>query len=98
MGASTCKCGRLALLPAATCEQCELKAENAALREENRKLRKAWPTAVSSLTVPANSLVHTRRDEWIVNGESAVVAWDTRDEAINAAAGITQAADAAKGK
>jgi len=33
MGAVTCKCGNLAILPAATCEACRLQAENSALRE-----------------------------------------------------------------
>ena len=88
MGASTCKCGNLALLPAATCEMCRLKAENAALREENRKLRDAWPRYENQCVMYCDT-----SKKWFTLTDGRV--FDTRDAAINVAAGIKQAADTA---
>ncbi|CAB4130492.1 hypothetical protein UFOVP124_3 [uncultured Caudovirales phage] len=79
----------------------EACAENAALRErcerletENRKLRASWPeyNQRNACAPRAIRLIHR---SWEVIGRG-IVEYDTRDEAINAAAGITHA-DAAKG-
>ena len=68
----------------------DLVADLAALREENRKLRDAWPRYAGKCVYELGN------DGWVVHDTPGL--HPTRDEAINVAAGITQAADAAKGE
>lgn len=67
----------------------KMEADLAELREENRKLRDAWPRY-------AGKCVYKWGQTWVVHGTPGL--HPTRDEAISFAAGITRAAEAAKGE
>jgi len=88
----------------------ELQAENAAAREEIAKLREAWPEwnletedleAAPRTIIPHDGFWYVNKDmifaKVFVSCDHCYSMYNTRDEAINAAAGITPAADAAKG-